>query len=155
VSVAVWRIAWNGALSLATLPDGALLADGRWHVAAHRLPIVYAGATRSLCQLEKRVHCNGFAPRNMALLRLELPRDSVLEDVHALGLPDGWKADMGISQALGAAWVTSNRSLGLWVHSYVEPAERNLLINPRHAQYRAITLHVEQDPFRFDPRLFS
>ncbi len=155
MSFPVWRIAWNGALDLATLPDGSLLADGRWHIAAHRTPIVYAGSTRALCQLEKRVHCNGFAPRNLALLRLELPGDSQLEDVHTLGLPDHWKSDMGLSQGIGAAWAARNNSLGLWVPSFVEPAERNLLLNPRHVQYGTIALHVEQNPFVFDPRLFS
>ncbi len=79
----------------------------------------------------------------------------MLEDVHARGLPANWKSDMGISQALGAAWAACESSLGLWVPSFVEPAESNLLLNPRHAQYREIVLHVEQNPFVFDPRLFS
>jgi RES domain-containing protein len=152
LTLAVWRIAWNGALDLATIPDGSLLSDGRWHIAAHRLPIVYAGSTRALCQLEKRVHCNGFAPRNLALLRLELPDDSVLEEV---ALPANWKHEMTATQQLGVAWATSNRSLGMWIPSYVEPAERNLLINPRHPQYQAIDLHIEENPFVFDPRLFA
>ena len=154
MSIHVWRIAWNGALDLATMPDGSLLGDGRWHVAADRLLVVYSGSTRALCQLEKRVHCNGYAPKDMALLRLELPNDALLEDVTPL-LPANWRSNMSATQTIGADWARSGRSLGLWVPSFVEAAERNLVLNPRHAQYAAITLCVEKNPFEFDPRLFA
>jgi RES domain-containing protein len=150
----VWRIAWNGALNLASISDGSLLADGRWHVAADRLPVVHAASSRALCQLEKRVHCNGYAPRDLALMRLELPGRALLEDVSHL-LPANWRFDMSATQAIGTQWTRSGRSLGLWVPSYVEPAERNLVINPRHAQFASIRLRVEMNPFEFDPRLFA
>lgn len=130
------------------------MEDGRWHLAADALPVVYSGSSRALCQLEKRVHCNGFAPRDMALVRLELPRDAVLEEVTPL-LPANWRDDMSATQGIGAAWARAGRSLGLWVPSFVEPAERNLVINPRHAQYASISLGVETNPFEFDPRPFS
>ncbi|TFY99070.1 RES family NAD+ phosphorylase [Ramlibacter humi] len=151
----VWRIGWNGALKLNQLPGGSALANGRWHVATSRLPIVYAAGTRALCQLEKRVHCNGVAPANMALLRLELPKGAVLQDAEARGLAKAWRQDEAHTQALGTAWAGSDDSLGLWVPSFVEPAERNLVLNPRHPQYAAVKVVVEANPFRFDPRLFS
>lgn len=151
----VWRIGWNGALKLNQLAEGSTLANGRWHVTASRLPIVYAASTRALCQLEKRVHCNGVAPANMALLRLELPKGAVLREAEALGLSKTWREDEAHTQALGTAWAGSGDGLGLWVPSFVEPAECNLVLNPRHAQYAAIKVVVEANPFRFDPRLFS
>jgi RES domain-containing protein len=152
--VHVWRIAWNGALELATLPDGSLRSDGRWHRASDRLPVVYSGSTRALCQLEKRVHCNGYPAKDMALIRIELPVDADLENVHGL-LPANWRTDMSATQAIGADWARSGHSLGLWVPSFVEAAERNLLLNPRHAQYAATAAYVEKNPFEFDPRLFA
>lgn len=51
-------------------------------------------------------------------------------------------------------WLDSQASLGLWVPSYVEPAERNLLLNPAHPDYLRIELVCEKNPFVFDPRLF-
>ncbi len=51
-------------------------------------------------------------------------------------------------------WLASKASLGLWVPSFVEPAERNLLINPAHPNYAKIKLVIEKNPFVFDPRLF-
>lgn len=90
----------------------------------------------------------------MALMRLELPERAVLEDVRPM-LPSNWRDDMGTTQALGAEWARSGRCLGLWVPSFVESGERDLIINPRHAQYSMITLHIERNPFEFDPRLFE
>lgn len=88
-------------------------------------------------------------------MRLDLPADAVLLDAQALGLPPDWREDEAGTQALGMAWASAGSSLGLWVPSYIEPAESNLLINPAHPQYRAIRVTVERHPFRFDPRLFG
>ena len=116
--------------------------------------IVYAASSRALCQLEKRVHCNGAAPKNMALMRLELPENAFILDAENLGLPPDWRALQAKTQQLGMKWLASKTSLGLWVPSFVEPAERNLLINPVDADYTKIKLVVEKNPFVFDPRLF-
>ena len=142
MSLSVWRIAWNGALDLQTLANGSLLADGRWHVASLRLPIVYCGSSRALCQLEKRVHCNGFAPRDMALLRLKLPANCDLEHAQNLGLLPTWRFDEAHTRNLGAAWAMAGKSIGLWVPSYIEPAECNLLLNPRHPQFASIEVTI-------------
>ena len=151
----VWRIAYSGALNLASLGFGSTLGDGRWHMGAPQSPqIVYAASSRALCQLEKRVHCNGAAPKNMALMRLELPENAVILDAENLGLPPDWRALQAKTQQLGMKWLASKTSLGLWVPSFVEPAERNLLINPVDADYAKIKLVVEKNPFVFDPRLF-
>ena len=154
-SIHVWRIAYSGALNLASLGFGSTLGDGRWHTGAPQSPqIVYAASSRALCQLEKRVHCNGAAPKNMALMRLELPENAVILNAENLGLPPDWRALQAKTQQLGMKWLASKTSLGLWVPSFVEPAERNLLINPVDADYAKIKLVVEKNPFVFDPRLF-
>jgi RES domain-containing protein len=90
----------------------------------------------------------------MALMRLELPEDAVCLDAENLGLQPDWRAQQARTQQLGMHWLASKTSLGLWVPSFVEPAERNLLINPAHADYAQIKLVVEKNPFVFDPRLF-
>lgn len=60
---------------------------------------------------------------------------------------------MDSSQTYGNAWLDAALELALWVPSYVEPAEDNLLINPDHPDIRKVTLAVDRDPFVFDPRL--
>jgi RES domain-containing protein len=155
----VWRIGFceNPALPssaiLATLGFGSTLGNGRWHAkGAHQ--VIYAASTRALCQLEKRVHCNGANPKNQALMQLELPDDCLLMTASDWGLPADWQSNEAATQALGLSWLASTSSLGLWVPSFMEPSELNLLINPAHPDYRRILLKIERQPFRFDPRLF-
>lgn len=138
---------------LSTLGFGSTLGSSRWHAkGAHSL--VYAASNRALCQLEKRVHCNGANPKNQALMQLDIPDDSPLMAASDLGLPADWQSNEAATQAFGLSWLESLSSLGLWVPSYTEPSELNLLINPAHADYWKISLTIERSPFRFDPRLF-
>lgn len=87
-------------------------------------------------------------------MRLEIPDDSTLMAASALGLPADWQSNETATQALGLSWLASGASLGLWVPSYIEPSEMNLLLNPAHPDYHRILLTIERHPFRFDPRLF-
>jgi RES domain-containing protein len=155
----VWRIGFceNPALApstiLATLSYGSTLGNSRWHAkGAHQ--VVYAASNRALCQLEKRVHCNGANPKNQALMQLEIPHHCPLMAIGDLGLPADWQSNEAATQALGLSWLESLSSLGLWVPSTVEPSELNLLINPAHPDYRKLVLTIERCPFQFDPRLF-
>lgn len=133
---------------------GSTLGNGRWHIKGLQ-QIVYAGSTRALCQLEKRVHCNGANPRDLALMRLELDPASIILDARSLGLPKDWRTNEAATQTIGMQWLADGASLGLWVPSFVEPAEKNLLINPAHPDFSGIKLVIEKNPFVFDPRLFS
>jgi RES domain-containing protein len=156
---AVWRIGFceNPALPtsqiLHSLGFGSTLGNGRWH-SKGQSQVVYAGSSRALCQLEKRVHCNGATPKSQALMRLEISADATLLEAKDWGLQDNWRSDEASTQSLGMQWLISGVSLGLWVPSYVEPSERNLLLNPAHPAYRDIVLVLERNPFVFDPRLF-
>ena len=87
-------------------------------------------------------------------MRLEIPESSVME-VTSLTHPADWRSDESATQAIGMRWLRSKSSLGLWVPSFVEPAENNLLLNPAHPDYPRIELVVEKNPFVFDPRLFA
>lgn len=155
----VWRIGFceNPALPapaiLSTLGFGSTLGNSRWHAkGAHQ--VVYAASNRALCQLEKRVHCNGANPKNQALMQLDIPDDIPLMTASDLGLSADWQSNEAATQALGLSWLASLSSLGLWVPSTIEPSELNLLINPAHPDYPKIVLNIERYPFRFDPRLF-
>lgn len=87
-------------------------------------------------------------------MQLDIPDASPLMAASDLGLPADWQSNEAATQAFGLSWLESLSSLGLWVPSYVEPSELNLLINPAHPDYRKILLTIERCPFRFDPRLF-
>ena len=155
MSVLVWRIGHSGALTLGELGFGSTLGDGRWHAGCSGMQqVVYCASSRALCQLERRVHCNGAMPKNMALVRLEIPPKSDLMVVAELVLPADWRQNQAATQTIGMRWLASRSSLGLGVPSFVEPAENNLLLNPSHPDYARVRLVIEKNPFIFDPRLF-
>lgn len=157
MSTSVWRIGNNKGRSLSTLAYGSSLEAGRWH----RTPpdgqsVVYAGSSRALCQLEKRVHCNGVQPRNQILIRLDLPDSATLQDIRTLlPLPPNWRDDEPWTQNAGVQWRAAGSSLGLWVPSAVEPGESNLILNPDHPQFASVAIEIERDPFEFDDRMFN
>lgn len=154
-----WRIGFcptpvpSHARLLSGLAYGSTLENGRWHRQGEA-SVVYAGSSRALCQLEKRVHANGAQPREQALMRLELPPAAELLRAEDRGLAGAWMSHKALTQRLGIEWLLSMDSLVLSVPSFVEPMERNLLINPLHPQFGQIRVVIERHPFRFDQRLF-
>ena len=156
MTVLAWRIGYSGALTLGELGFGSTLGDGRWHAGCSvAQQLVYAASSRALCQLERRVHSNGIMPKNLALLRLEIPQGAELKLAIDLALPADWRQNQAATQTIGMRWLAAKSSLGLWVPSFVEPAENNLLLNPNHPDYVRVRVVVEKNPFTFDPRLFA
>ncbi len=153
---AVFRIGFAPDSSLGGQAYGSTLAAGRWH-ALRRGPtprrVIYAAASRALAQLEKRVHAHRQQPIDQALYRLTLPRGLKISAAADVGLPPDWRHNEDASRAFGDAWLDATRELALWVPSYVEPLENNLLINPAHPRAAELEISVERAPFVFDPRL--
>ena len=156
MTLQVYRIGLAAARTVDDQAYGSALFDGRWHtVRSGPKPrrVIYAAATRALAQLEKRVHANGISPIRQALFRLGLPGKLKIAHARDKALPAGWREDMSLSQVFGDAWLDRGDELALWVPSYVEPAEDNLLIHPDHPKIGDVTLAIEREPFEFDPRL--
>lgn len=156
MTLSVWRICTNKGLQLDQLSYGSTLSQGRWHLPPpDGQPVVYAGGSRAICQLEKRVHCNGVKPIGQALIRLDLPDSAVFQDVrHGFDLPADWIDQEVWTQSMGMAWRKVGNALGLWVPSAVEPSESNIILNPDHPAFRQIVVTVERNPFEFDDRMF-
>jgi RES domain-containing protein len=57
--------------------------------------------------------------------------------------------DIDLTRAAGQEWLQSGRSCVLRVPSIVVPEEHNLVMNPLHAEARAVTLVTERS-FTFD-----
>jgi RES domain-containing protein len=155
-AVVVFRIGLAMAQTLLDQFYGSTLAPGRWHSlrrAAAPRRLIYCASSRALAQLEKRVHANGIAPVGQALFSLTLPNKPVVSHATDLGLPADWRSSDTISQTFGDRWLDSAATLAIWVPSYVEPAENNLLINADHPALLKVKLRKERDPFEFDPRL--
>ena len=145
----VWRVC---RLPYAKLDGrGASIKGGRWNSPGR--PVVYASMHLSLAILEVLVHLEVGID--------ELPDDYVSVEIE---IPDNLKiqaldAKTNIHQIAetrthGDRWLTSGQAAVLETPSAVVPKERNVCLNPVHADFQVITI-TEITPLQFDPRLFD
>ena len=132
--------------------SGAAIAGNRWNSPGTR--VAYTSTSRALAALEMLVHVTReTGPPDMVFVPVDVPDRLIRE---ASGVPGDW-ADLPYgpnARKFGDRWVGEGRSLGLLVPSVVVPAERNLLINPRHRAFGRVRVRVGPvEPFAFDRRL--
>ena len=133
--------------------EGARLAGGRWNRAG--TAVVYTSEALSLAALELLVHGDpGLLPADLVAIAAELPEGIAPERVDSGSLPKNWRrypAPDALGQ-IGTDWARRLSSVALSVPSVLVPRERNVLLNPAHADFRAIRVG-KPEPFSFDPRL--
>lgn len=149
----VYRITDRRCAAEAFFGKGGLYAAGRWHERG-RL-VVYAARTSSLALLEWRVHTRALPlGRTFVLIEATLPAGELVQLPEGEWPPDWWQTPPPPStQRLGEAFLERGEALALEVPSAVNPLERNVVINPRHAgaaEIRVERTHVLQP----DRRLF-
>ena len=88
------------------------------------------------------------------LIPAQLPADLPETRIDVDQLPDDWRTidARDVLQALGLAWLEGGQTAVLNVPSAVVPAERNLLINPRHPDFSRIVIGEAQS-LQTDTRL--
>jgi RES domain-containing protein len=149
----VWRICKKLRAPTAFDGEGARRYPGRWN---HKgVPIVYSASSLALASLEYFVHLDPDDwPDDLVSIGAEVP-DALLTDVvDAKALPSGWNkipAPVAL-QDLGSDWATSSKGVALVVPSAIISNERNVLLNPKHADMARVR---RQPPrlFTFDPRM--
>ena len=132
--------------------EGARLHGGRWNSPGRA--VIYACETMTGAMLEKLVHTNGRMPKHQVCVTYEAPNALKATTIETDAV-SGWaKPDMIASRAAGDAWLGSGESSILRVPSVVFSVERNVLINPAHADFAKIKV-VGVEPVRWDDRLFE
>lgn len=132
---------------------GASRFGGRWN--SPGVPAIYAGLSYAGCLLEVLAHAGiGALPVTFAYVRLRIPAEIAIEHVAASEVP-GWdRPDLAASRTLGDAWLRAGRTVAVTVPSIVaSPHERNLVINPAHADFARIEIGPIE-PVVWDERLF-
>ena len=132
--------------------EGARLHGGRWNSPGRA--VIYACETQSGAMLEKLVHTNGRMPRHQVCVVFEAPDSIKVVTLYPIDMP-GWDArNMGVARKAGDAWLEQSKTAVLRVPSVVFDAERNVLINPGHPDFRRFRV-IARDPVRWDERLFT
>jgi RES domain-containing protein len=126
---------------------GGLHAAGRWHQQGS--PVVYFGASPAIVVLEKLAHIDPkFLPDDLMLACYAAP-----VDVEESGFTeDAPVPAIDISRERGMQFLRARRTCALRVPSIVVPEERNVLLNPLHADAVKLRL-VSKRVFVFDQRL--
>jgi RES domain-containing protein len=132
--------------------EGARLHGGRWNSPGRA--VIYACETQTGAMLEKLVHTNGRMPKHQVCVTFEAPDSLKIEALDASEVPEWDKPDMIASRAAGDAWLANGKSVALRVPSVVFDVERNVLINPAHAEFKLIKV-IGTEPVRWDERLFE
>lgn len=132
--------------------DGAKLHGGRWNSPGRA--VIYACETQTGAMLEKLVHTNGRMPKHQVCVTYEAPDTVGIKSIEPTDLPGWGKPDMIASRAAGDAWLAAADSVVLRVPSVAFGVERNVMINPAHADFAKVhVLGIE--PVRWDDRLFE
>jgi len=133
---------------------GAKLYGGRWNHQGTAL--VYSSETRALATIEYLVHVSmANMPIDLSMAVLEVPDDSISEEIAAPSLPKNWRDFPAPPELadLGTRWARSVRSLLLIVPSAVVPEEHNVLLNPLHSDMKRVVLR-DVETYEMDQRLF-
>lgn len=117
-------------------------------------PAVYVSSTLALATLELLVHLKDTRPFSAyAVFQVTIP-DQLIDSVNVADLPSRWSASPAPPelQALGDAWITSERSAVLRVPSAVVRVEFNYILNPKHPDFSKLVIGPQQ-AFELDERL--
>ena len=147
-----WRIVRPAHAASPLSGAGAARWGSRWNSVG--VPMAYASSSRSLAVLEMLVHMSReYSPRDASLVPVDIPDDLISE---LPALPKGWNDfPYGAEpRRTGDRWIQQLSALALFVPSAVLPAERNILVNPAHADFRKIQIG-QPEPHAFDQRLFG
>ena len=147
----VWRITTARFAQTAFRGEGARLYGGRWNPKGWE--VVYTAESQSLALLELMVQDDPLRA-HYVLIPAQLPADLPETRIDVNQLPDDWRTinARDVLQALGLAWLEGGQTAVLNVPSAVVPAERNLLINPRHPDFSRIVIGKAQS-LQTDTRL--
>lgn len=117
---------------------------------------MYFSKNLSLSLLEIIVHAD-FAELSMdySFVEAEIP-DSSVKSIRSVDfIHPKWKTEEGSIQlqTFGSNWLEKMESLAMQVPSVVLPQEENILINPKHKDFKELRI-VKIDKLDLDPRLY-
>ena len=147
-----WRIA-DGRFDPGS-PIGASLVGGHWN--SPGLGLIYASRTFAGAMLECLAHAGiGRVPRTFVAIEITVAGDVGVERHDESRLPIGWDhSDLRVARAFGNAWILEQRTAVLVVPSVVARKEGNVLLNPKHPDFRKLVA-APPEPVIWDARLFG
>jgi RES domain-containing protein len=130
---------------------GAALFGGRWNNKGSY--ILYTAATPALALLETVVHVNTIPVSGYCMATIELPGANILV-LTENDLPRNWQHNPPPSslKKIGDRFIKEGLVLALQLPSAIIPQDHNILINPKHPEFKKVRL-IEKRFIPFDERL--
>lgn len=148
----VWRLFPERFRETAFSGVGGLYAARRWNHLGTEM--VYTATSPALAALEFFVHLDPINAPGDLLMAEAAVADNLIEQLDLGLLPARWRELNNLAcRDLGSGWAASGRSVALKVPSVVVQGDWNVLLNPRHKDFRKIKLSAPR-PFRYDERMF-
>lgn len=133
---------------------GGLFGPGRWHNKGNL--VIYTSEHASLAAWEKIVHVTSFEnlPRNILLVKIEVPDSIEVQSVPQKVLVSGWDGFPFVPETMeyGSAFLRKKEHLALKVPSVIIPDESNIILNPLHPDIHQCKV-ISTIPFVFDKRI--
>lgn len=133
---------------------GGLYGPGRWHKKGNL--VIYTSEHASLAAWEKIVHVTSFEnlPKNLLLVKIELPDGIDIQSVPQKVLVKGWNSFPFALETIdyGTSFLQKKEHLALKVPSVIIPDEFNIILNPLHPDIRDCKV-ISTIPFVFDQRV--
>jgi RES domain-containing protein len=134
---------------------GAAIKGARWN--SMGVALIYTAINRSLAMAEVAVHFTlATVPDDYVMLSLFIPDDISIQKTDPSDLPANWNAfpHPPSTQLIGDNFVAESKYCILQVPSAVTQGDYNLLINPKHPDFKRIQI-TEIVRFPFDKRIFK
>lgn len=134
---------------------GASIKGARWN--SQGVEIIYTAQNRSLAMAELAVHLTAaMLPDDYIMLTIDIPDGISIKKLPEKKLPKNWNVfpHSKDTQLVGDDFIHENKYCILQVPSVVTNGDYNLLINPRHPEFKKIKI-VRREAFPFDQRLFK
>lgn len=137
--------------------EGARLKGGRWSPPG--IAVIHTSESVALAAMELLVHIGSprFFPGDLSLVEYDLAEGGTLLDIPMEDLPANWRQvpEPTELKTIGHQWAAEGIFLALRLPSAPVPygKERNVLINPRHAEFAAKFRLVQIQPFDYDQRI--
>lgn len=134
--------------------EGAAIAGGRWN--SKGTALIYCAANRSLAMAEVAVHLSlATLPDDFEMVEIFIPDNLPCIELNPALLPEDWNLfpHPSSTQGIGDNFVRANEGLCLRVPSAVTRGDFNLLINPRHGDFKKVKVQSREN-FPFDKRIF-
>jgi RES domain-containing protein len=133
--------------------EGAAIFGGRWNSPGRR--VIYAAESYAGAMLEVLVNSNiGRVPKQHAWISILIGAEAPIEEVDARKIRHWDAPDRLASQKFGDQWYDERRSTVLLVPSTVARAERSVVINQEHPEFRKLRA-TKPKPVKWDQRLFE